>query len=190
MNFNKKNILYLALAIAAILLVFKLTSAKKMDPTLNSATQSATRTGNQDISKADKPLNAAGQSTAGAPLPTDSNLAAAELEKRRAEAIEKMHEAATSYDAAELPVIQPYLESSDPKMRAAAVDAMIVLGDASAGPMLREAAKKLESEDEAKKMEKAAAYIELPPVNVKDISENMKKIKDARKAKEKEKQPE
>jgi hypothetical protein len=182
MNFNKKNILFLAIAIAAILVALKLTSGKKMDPLPKSATQTATRLENQHSSNADKPLNSAGESAAVDPLPTDPNLAAAELEKRRELAIEKMHEASISYDAAELPVIQPYLESPDPQLRAAAVDAMVVLGDASAGPMLRDAAKKLKSEEEAKKMEKAADYIELPPASVKDISENMKKIKDAKKA--------
>ena len=95
----------------------------------------------------------------------------------REAAIEKMDEASTSYDPAKLPVIQPFLESEDPLLRDAAVDAMVVLGDASAGPMLRAAAKKLDSDLEAQKMREAAEYIELPPANLKEISEMLKKNK-------------
>ena len=90
-------------------------------------------------------------------------------------AIEIMQDASTSYDPKELPVIRPYLESPDPEIRDAAVDAMIVLGDASAGPMIRDAAKKVSSPEERKKMEKAADYVELPSASFKEISERMKK---------------
>jgi len=92
-------------------------------------------------------------------------------ESSRLHALEIMNEAAVSYDAAELPVIRPYLESPDPALRAAAVEAMIILGDSSAGPMLREAAAKLSSQEEAIQMLRAADYIELPPANLKKISE-------------------
>lgn len=88
--------------------------------------------------------------------------------------LEKMQDAATSYDPAELPVIRPYLESPDPVIRDAAVDAMIVLGDASAGRMLREAAKKMSSAEESSKMEKAADYVELPSASLKDIFKKRK----------------
>lgn len=97
----------------------------------------------------------------------------------RAAAIEKMQEASTTYDPAELPVIRPYLVHPDPELRAAAVEAMIVLGDSSAGPMLRQAAKSLASEEEAKKMEQAADYIELPPAKLKDVKERMRRQREA-----------
>ncbi len=44
---------------------------------------------------------------------------------------------------------------------------MIILGDASAGPMLREAAKRVDSDLEAKDLEKKADYVELPPIDIK-----------------------
>lgn len=112
----------------------------------------------------------------------DSATVAAEREA----AIEKMNEASTSYDAAELPIIRPYLESSDPELREAAIDAMINLGDASAGPMLREAAQKLDSDIEAKKMMDAADYVELPSANFKEISELFKKRREEKKRRQEE----
>ena len=107
----------------------------------------------------------------------DSSTVVAEREA----AIEKMDEASTSYDPAELPIIQPYLESSDPELREAAIDAMINLGDASAGPMLREAAQKLDSDIEAKKMMDAADYVELPSANFKEMSKMFKKRREEKK---------
>lgn len=84
-------------------------------------------------------------------------------------AMEKIHDAATTYDPAQLAVIRPYLVSADPELRAAAVDAMIVLGDASAGAMLREAAARMSTDEEAKAMMEAADYVELPPANLKEL---------------------
>lgn len=89
--------------------------------------------------------------------------------------IEKIQDAATSYDPRELSVIRPHLVSDDPEIRDAAVNAMIVLGDASAGPMLREAAKKVSSAEESKKMVAAADYVELPSASFKEMSDQMKK---------------
>jgi len=104
----------------------------------------------------------------------------ATLLAEREAAIEKMDDASTSYDPAQLPIIQPYLESSDPKLREAAIDAMINLGDAAAAPMLRDAAAKLKSDLEAKKMNEAADYLELPSANFKEISEMFKKRREQR----------
>ena len=129
-------------------------------------------------------------STAGSRKRSDSDGVAAvdsaAVVAEREAAIEKMDEASTSYDPAELPIIQPYLESSDPELREAAVDAMINLGDASAGPMLREAARKLDSDLEAEKMTDAADYVELPPANFKEISKMFKKRREEKKRRQEE----
>ncbi|MEO8616643.1 MAG: HEAT repeat domain-containing protein [Luteolibacter sp.] len=100
--------------------------------------------------------------------------AAAAIAQAREAAIDQMHDAATTYDKAQLPVIQPYLVDPDPELRAAAADCMIILGDASAGPMLREAAKKMDSAEEAKDLEKKADYVELPPIDIKKASKLFK----------------
>ncbi len=86
-------------------------------------------------------------------------------------AIEKIQDAATTYDPAQLAVIRPYLTSADPELRAAAVDAMIVLGDATAGAMLRQAAATIGPGNEATAMMKAADYVELPSANLKELTQ-------------------
>lgn len=88
--------------------------------------------------------------------------------------LEKIEDAAVTYDPVSLPIIRPYLESPDPELREAAVDAMLVLGDESAGQMLREAAMKLESTEEAAAMMEAAAWVELPPANLTRLKERAK----------------
>lgn len=70
----------------------------------------------------------------------------------------------------QLAVIRPYLTNVDAELRAAAVDAMIVLGDASAGAMLRMAAAEISSAEEAAVMMEAADYVELPPANLKKLT--------------------
>ncbi len=83
--------------------------------------------------------------------------------------LDKMHEASITYDPSQLPVIRPYLVHPDAEIREAAVNAMVVLGDASAGPMLREAAKLAPTAKEAVAMEEAADYVELPSANLNEL---------------------
>jgi hypothetical protein len=80
-----------------------------------------------------------------------------------AEVLEILSRAATSYDAAELPTIEPYLRHSSPEVRQAALDSVIILGDAAGAPILRAAAATSETPAEADKLLKAAAFLELPP---------------------------
>jgi hypothetical protein len=49
--------------------------------------------------------------------------------------------------------------------------------------MLREAAKSLASEEEAKQMLKAADYVELPPANIKEVAEKMRKNRETKQQK-------
>lgn len=84
----------------------------------------------------------------------------------RDEIVDRMNEASVSYDPAQLPVIEPYLRNGDPAIRAAALDAILVLGHADGAPLLREAAKSAESSEEAANLEKAADFLELPPADL------------------------
>jgi len=88
----------------------------------------------------------------------------------RQDVIGKLQELAVTYDPAQLPVIRPYLMNADPAIRAAAVNAMVILGDAAAAPMLRDAARLLASPDEAKTCLRQAAYLELPPVSSEELA--------------------
>ena len=62
------------------------------------------------------------------------------------------------------------------------MNGMVVLGDASAGPMLRDAARSLSSPEEARKMEEAANYVELPSANLKKHADRAKERKKAENA--------
>jgi hypothetical protein len=83
--------------------------------------------------------------------------------------LEKMHAAAVTYDAASLPVIKPYLVNPDPEIRKEAVNAMLILGDSAASPLLREAAKLMTTAEDMKTMIEAAEFLELPPIDPKKI---------------------
>jgi len=185
MKFEKKTLWAGGLVIMTVVVIaIKLSSDAIPETSPDHANRPVARPGDR-LSRTPSPhLNPAPDKRPGDGSAATPNPPPAELEKARDLAIEKMQEAATSYDPAELPVIRPYLESPDPELREAAVDAMMVLGDASAGPMLREAAKKLDSIEESYKMVKAAEFLELPPADLKKISEKMKKIKEASEAAE------
>lgn len=131
----------------------------------------------QQNSAARHPSNSAPGTSQGGNTTLKPGLSEEAAEKSRAEALEKIEEASTSYDPAQLPVIRPYLTHPDPALRTAAVNGMLVLGDASAGPMLRDAAKSLSSPEEAKKMEEAANYVALPSANLKKHAERAKERK-------------
>ena len=76
--------------------------------------------------------------------------------------LEAINDVAITYDPVELPKIKPYLLHSDPEVRKAALDGMVVLGDAAAAPLLRDAARQVASSKEAIEMMQAAEYLELP----------------------------
>lgn len=76
--------------------------------------------------------------------------------------LESIHEASISYDAKELPKIQPHLIHPDAEVRAAALEGVLVLGDAAGAPLLRQAASTLKDPREAVKFLEAADYLELP----------------------------
>lgn len=76
--------------------------------------------------------------------------------------LEAINDVAITYDPAELPKIKPYLLHPDAEVRKAALDGMVVLGDAAASPLLRDAARQVTSTKEAIEMMQAAEYLELP----------------------------
>lgn len=76
--------------------------------------------------------------------------------------LEAIQEASISYDAKELPKIQPYLIHPDAEVRTAALEGVLVLGDAAGSPLLRQAASTLKDPREAVKYLDAADYLELP----------------------------
>jgi hypothetical protein len=78
----------------------------------------------------------------------------------------QIEDASVTYDAKALPLIEPYLLNPDPVVREAAKNGMINLGDAAAGPLLREASRHAYTPQEAVALSEAADYVELPPASV------------------------
>ena len=87
---------------------------------------------------------------------------AALTDDERAAILNEIEQAAVTYDAKALPSIEPYLLHSDPEVRQAAMNGMVILGDAAAGPLLRKAAEQAPTPKEAVALGEAADYVELP----------------------------
>ena len=81
----------------------------------------------------------------------------------------QIEDASVTYDAKALPLIEPYLLNPDPVVREAAKNGMINLGDAAAGPLLREASRYASTPQEAMALSEAADYVELPPATARRI---------------------
>lgn len=77
-------------------------------------------------------------------------------------ALNLLVEYSSSYDSRLLPKIEPYLYHRDKELREAAVNAIISLGDASGGSLLRKAAEIAEDPEEVKALIEWAKYVELP----------------------------
>jgi len=77
-----------------------------------------------------------------------------------------IHEAAITYDAGSLSLISPHLSSSDAEVRAAAVDGIMLLGDAAGAPLLRKAADQARNAAEEADLRAKADYLELPPAKL------------------------
>lgn len=86
--------------------------------------------------------------------------AAVALPKERI--LQAIEDAAVSYDARELPNIEPFLRHPDAEVRAAALRGMFTLGDAAAAPLLRAASRQAATPQEAVALIEAADYLELP----------------------------
>jgi hypothetical protein len=77
-----------------------------------------------------------------------------------------IHEAAITYDPAVLGDIVRHLGSPDPEVRAAASEGVILLGDSSGAPFLREAARKARDPAESADLAAKGDYLELPPAKL------------------------
>lgn len=85
----------------------------------------------------------------------------------REEILAEIEAASVTYDAAALPRIERFLLHPDPEVRQSARDGMIVLGDAAAGPLLRDASRHMADPREAAALLESADYVELPPAPLK-----------------------
>ncbi|HRJ07586.1 MAG TPA: HEAT repeat domain-containing protein [Prosthecobacter sp.] len=97
-----------------------------------------------------------------APSPNTPAPATVPMDAANEVILQEIEQASITYDAKDLPRIRPFLSHPDPEIREAAINGMIVLGDAAAAPMLREASQIAPTPQEAVRMQEVAAYLELP----------------------------
>jgi hypothetical protein len=81
--------------------------------------------------------------------------------------------ASVSYDPSELPNIKPYLTHSDPEIREAALNGIVVLGHAAGAPLLRDAASRISNPIEASELLRKADYLELPSAPIKLLKQRL-----------------
>jgi hypothetical protein len=81
--------------------------------------------------------------------------------------------ASVSYDPSELPSLKPYLTHSDPEIREAALNGIIVLGHAAGAPLLRDAASRISNPIEASELLRKADYLELPSAPIKLLKQRL-----------------
>lgn len=75
---------------------------------------------------------------------------------------DEIHDASVTYSADALILIEPYLLHADVGVRRAAIEGMIVLGEKGAGQLMRAAAAKAPTPQDAVALLEAADYVELP----------------------------
>jgi len=109
-------------------------------------------------SKSDTRESATPPNSGGETSPKQAALA----DDERIAILNEIEQAAVTYDAKALPSIEPYLLHPDPEVRQAAMNGMVILGDAAAGPLLRKAAGNAPTPKEAVALGEAADYVELP----------------------------
>jgi len=96
--------------------------------------------------------------------------------------LDRIQIAATTYDPAQLSVIEPYLYHADPEIRAAALDGVVLLGDGAGAKLLRTAAGKTTDPSEALRLKEMADYLDLPPLPTDSIVSSLKAAKKAQDA--------
>jgi len=95
---------------------------------------------------------------AAADVPVDSA-----AEEQKFGLFEALREASAIYSPEGIPLIEPSLYSSDPEIREAAADALVVLGETAGAAVLRKAASRARNPREAVALIERAEYLELPP---------------------------
>lgn len=80
--------------------------------------------------------------------------------------LEKVRDAAVTYDPASLPIIEPYLNSPDSEVRIEAMNAVVTLGDSAGAPLLRAQAAKETDQARKKELLDFANWLELPPAKL------------------------
>jgi hypothetical protein len=170
MHLNRRFLFFLALALLSlagiVYLGFDLASPRAAPPMGSSASPTANPSPPPPATGSDLPSQSAAPARANlpaAPAPaTTLDTTAPLTASLREQVLDAIQSAATTYDTAALPHIQPYLVNTDPEVRSAALNGVIVLGESAGAALLRAAASQLKDPREAVAYLDAAEYLELP----------------------------
>lgn len=150
---NKLTLPGLALAAAVLLGAYWLAGPEAASPTRRKEAPASPSIPQSTAAPAPVAAPPGIAASAPAPLPPDTD---------REVIREAIHAASISYDPADLPRIQPYLSHPEPEIREAALNGILVLGHAAGAPLLRDAAKRAATPQEAALLLEKAEYLELP----------------------------
>lgn len=84
--------------------------------------------------------------------------------------LERIDDAIVTYSPEGVGMIAPYLSSGDVEIREAAVEALMQLGEPSGAELLRKAARSAANARERNQLLEAAAFIDLPPVELEIVN--------------------
>jgi hypothetical protein len=153
----KSRTLLLVLAACLVIGALVLILARRPDKAGDATPPAAKASGKKETKAGNAPPSS------GSNVETARAKEAAPLDNQQRETIlAEIEQLSVSYDAKELPKIEPYLLHPDAGVRKAAMDGMIVLGDSAAAPLLRKAAEKAPTPQEAVALTEAADFMELP----------------------------
>ena len=144
---NKPTILGLSLAAIVLCLVYLL-SGEKPAPS-NKPTDPTTQ------------VTAAKERIESAIAPVEAPTLMPDIKDPQA-IIKAIKAASFTYEPARVPEIQPYLDHTDPNVRKAAMDGIVELGHPTGAPVLRKAAKRAATPEEAAVLNAQADYLLLP----------------------------
>jgi hypothetical protein len=151
------------LVAAGLFGLYALTRSEKGDsPPISGTAPTRSGTTSTKSSLRDPAVGSTRDSNPAQGIPQPLATGGAGTEQLREEILEEINDAAVTYDPADLPRIEPYLLHPDKETRQAAMNGMVTLGDASAGALLRNAASRAPTPQEAVRLLEAADYVELP----------------------------
>ena len=151
-------ILFLVLLVAFILLVKYSPESKKESSSVSHSTQEVKRSVDSIPEKKEDLHLKTNVLSETQDLPSPPEITPAEKEVVLAD----LNRAACTYEASSLPKIEPYLYSKDKELREAALNDIVILGDAAGAPLLRKAAEQSQDPNEAAELMNKANYLELP----------------------------
>ena len=101
--------------------------------------------------------------TADVPGKSDATAASPDAEVALEPTLQKIEDLAITYDVAAIPALAAYLAHADPRVREAAREGLIILGEDEAVPYLKAAAQKAPPE-EGPLLKEAAEFLALPSI--------------------------